>query len=119
MHHRWEKTSERELPFTADAILQISQVSGGIPRVVNAVCDNALLLGFAEETKWIQKDHIAEVAADLHLAPVGSLHPTNTQRSPVASQAGLNGAAAPRNGAKADAERQMQLRIPRPVETAY
>jgi len=119
MRHRWEKTSERDLPFTPDAILQISHFSSGIPRVVNAVCDNALLLGFAEETKWIQKDHIAEVAADLHLAPARSSHPTNTQRSAVASQAGLNGAAEPRNGVKADAERQMQLRIPRPVETAY
>src|SRR5439155_7786836 len=117
--HRWGKASERDLPFTAEAISSIAHVSGGIPRVVNAVCDNALLLGFAEESRWIQKSHIEEVAADLHLAGIGKISPAKSQPTAVASQAGPRHEPAPAMKAKALAEKQMELVIPRPVVNAY
>jgi general secretion pathway protein A len=39
----------------------------GIPRLINAVCDNVLLTTFAAETKTASMDVLQEVCADLHL----------------------------------------------------
>ena len=47
------------------ALKAIYEYSGGIPRVVNIVCDNALLLGFVQETRKISEDIVREVIRDL------------------------------------------------------
>ena len=39
----------------------------GIPRLVNTICENALVAGFGQQTKQIQPDMIKDVAADLRL----------------------------------------------------
>ncbi len=44
--------------FEPDAISEIYDYSGGIPRLINVVCDKALLLGFVLETKAISADMI-------------------------------------------------------------
>ena len=36
---------QREI-FTADAIAAIGKYSSGLPRLINTICDNALLEGF-------------------------------------------------------------------------
>ena len=33
--------------FTQDAVRQIASYSGGLPRLINNICDNALLIAFA------------------------------------------------------------------------
>jgi general secretion pathway protein A len=38
--------------FTEKAIKEIYLRSGGIPRLINVVCDNALLNGYALDQKW-------------------------------------------------------------------
>lgn len=38
------------LKFTEDAVEKIYEYSGGIPRLINIVCDKAMLLGFVLET---------------------------------------------------------------------
>ena len=48
----------------------IGQLSGGIPRLINSICDNALLLAFAESSPVITEQHVIEVNRDLRLAPV-------------------------------------------------
>jgi len=48
--------------FTPEAIWVIHRVSGGIPRIVNNICDNALLTGYSQEAKYITVDIIREVA---------------------------------------------------------
>jgi len=57
-----------QLKFTKNALREIYSYSGGIPRVINIICDNALLLGFVRETKKISEDIISEVVADLECA---------------------------------------------------
>ena len=47
------------------ALKAIYEYSGGIPRVVNIVCDNALLLGFVQETRKISEEIVREVIRDL------------------------------------------------------
>ncbi len=51
--------------FTREAEDQIYHLSRGIPRLVNVVCDNSLVIGYALGKKRIGADIVAEAAADL------------------------------------------------------
>jgi general secretion pathway protein A len=53
--------------FTADAVAMIYRASEGIPRLINNICDNALLTGFALNTKPISVGIVSEVAESLDL----------------------------------------------------
>jgi type II secretory pathway predicted ATPase ExeA len=53
--------------FTADAVSLIYRASEGIPRLINNICDNALLTGFAMDARPITAEIIAEVAQSLDL----------------------------------------------------
>jgi general secretion pathway protein A len=53
--------------FKKAALREVFKVSEGIPRVVNIVCDGALLLGFANGEMTLGRDAIREVAAGLGL----------------------------------------------------
>jgi len=50
--------------FTPQALKKIYQYSKGIPRLVNIICDNALVDGYANEKKVIGDDIISEVISD-------------------------------------------------------
>jgi general secretion pathway protein A len=56
--------------FSDSCIAKIYRSSGGIPRLVNTICDNALVSGFACDSKTIDVEIIDEVIGDLRLAPV-------------------------------------------------
>src|SRR5579862_5162300 len=51
--------------FTRDAEERVFEISAGIPRLVNIVCDNALVIGYALGKKRIGGDVVGEAAADL------------------------------------------------------
>ncbi|HEY8123588.1 MAG TPA: AAA family ATPase [Myxococcota bacterium] len=55
--------------FDKRALRALYDVSGGVPRLVNVVCDGALLLGFARGLRTLGASEVQEVAADLELAP--------------------------------------------------
>jgi general secretion pathway protein A len=55
--------------FSREAVIAIHARSRGIPRLVNVVCDNALLTGFALERRPIESDVIQEVGDDFDLGP--------------------------------------------------
>lgn len=57
----------KESPFTDKAIKEIYMRSGGIPRLINILCDNALLNGFALDQKKVDERSVEEVAKDLKL----------------------------------------------------
>ena len=54
--------------FKRSALKEIFDVSGGVPRVVNIVCDSALLAGYARGKTQLGSDVIREVARDLQLS---------------------------------------------------
>jgi general secretion pathway protein A len=56
-----------DLPFSNAAIRLIAAYSRGIPRVINSICDNALMNAFASEVRLIDEKHILEVVTDLQL----------------------------------------------------
>jgi len=51
--------------FSPEAIDKIYKYSKGIPRLINVLCDNALLLGYATDEKVVGKSMIREVIKDL------------------------------------------------------
>src|SRR5262245_20307181 len=53
--------------FHRDAVQQIASYSQGIPRLVNIICDNALLTAYAESKKMVSPDIVKEVARDLRI----------------------------------------------------
>jgi general secretion pathway protein A len=64
--HRLKKAGARKLSiFDESAIKEIYKYSKGIPRVINIVCDNALITGFSQERIRIGKPIIEEVIKDL------------------------------------------------------
>jgi len=66
--HRWAKAgATKPHPFHSDAVARIAEYSRGIPRLVNALCNNALMLGYAEGNATIGASHVVEVARDLDL----------------------------------------------------
>jgi general secretion pathway protein A len=77
--------------FKNAALRKIHAVSGGTPRVVNVVCDGALLLGFAREKETLGGDVIIEVSRDLGLLDQVSVpeSATNSPRAPQRKRRGL------------------------------
>ncbi len=53
--------------FASDAIQRIAFYSTGIPRLINVICDNALLVAYGTSKKKISAKVIEEVAHDLRL----------------------------------------------------
>lgn len=55
------------LMFDEGALREIFRYSGGIPRLINSICDRALLTGYIKEQWQIGEDIINEVASELRL----------------------------------------------------
>jgi general secretion pathway protein A len=61
--------------------------SRGIPRIVNVICDAALVFGYAEERRTMDPELVAEVLGELEitgvLPPVGSVNVPESAPAPV------------------------------------
>jgi general secretion pathway protein A len=55
--------------FSPDAVIAIFERSGGIPRTINVICENALLTGFAADQRPIEPEIVFEVCGDFDLLP--------------------------------------------------
>jgi len=63
--YRLEKAGNRgALAFEEGSIEVIHRFSGGIPRLVNRICDFLLLAAFGEETFYLSLDLVTEVASE-------------------------------------------------------
>jgi general secretion pathway protein A len=68
IQHRWQRAgASQPHPFQPQAIHAIVQYSHGIPRLVNVLCDNALMLAYGEGISVIGESQIVEAARDLDL----------------------------------------------------
>jgi general secretion pathway protein A len=68
--------------FTEEAVSAIYEVSGGLPRTINVLCDNALISGFAAQVKPVTVRIVQEVCAEFDLAPAGSGVRSKTWQQP-------------------------------------
>ena len=58
--------------FTRQAVMLIHEISGGIPRTVSVLADNALISGFAAGRQPVGRDIVLEVARDFDFATAAS-----------------------------------------------
>lgn len=59
------RVAGRETPlFTSHACWMIHRLTGGIPRLINQLCDTALTYGFAEQTPFLSSKTVAQAAKD-------------------------------------------------------
>ncbi len=66
--------------FSDDGLSTLYEYSRGIPRIINNLCENAMVSAYARQQKPVTSDIIAEVAADFRLTP-GSGIPEETRSS--------------------------------------
>ena len=65
--HRLKVAGSKRGIFTVGACGEIFAISGGIPRLINSICDCALLSGFAEGSKVVDLKLINECKTDLRI----------------------------------------------------
>lgn len=53
--------------FRPDAIQMIYEASGGIPRVINLICENSLIFAYVDQSEQVTKSHVSLVVQDLRL----------------------------------------------------
>jgi general secretion pathway protein A len=53
--------------FPSETILELHQQSRGFPRLINTLCENALIHGYARQSRSITPEIISEIAADFRL----------------------------------------------------
>jgi general secretion pathway protein A len=70
---------EEQTVFSEALIAEIHVRSQGIPRLINAICDNLLLSCFAGETREATLEMLDEVAKDMRLDWPGKRKPATTQ----------------------------------------
>lgn len=69
--------------FKRSGLKALHSVTGGIPRLINVMCDGSLLLGFGRGLETLGANAVEEVAADLGIEADGQVEPSFKQPSPV------------------------------------
>ena len=112
---RWSKAASTRAPFAESCYGEIARWSRGIPRLVNSICDNSLMLAFAETAAAVEPHHVVEASRDLSLTdPAAKLYAVAVQ---AASGAGPGHSVNSANGRGSAAERTQEtvLANPRPA----
>jgi general secretion pathway protein A len=68
--HRMRVAGATAEAFTPGALKEIHRLSGGIPRVINVVCDRALLGAFTREDHRVGASYVRQAAAEVYGRPV-------------------------------------------------
>jgi general secretion pathway protein A len=57
----------REPIFPAQTLAVVHRISGGLPRLINTICENALVLAYARQSPSVTPDMVETVARDFRL----------------------------------------------------
>lgn len=68
IRYRWSIAGGTQPPFSPEAIYRIGQMSGGVPRVINSLCENALISAFGEGASQVETSHILAAARDMKIS---------------------------------------------------
>ena len=55
----------KRINFTKRAVKQVYKLSGGVPRMINAICDRALLIGYTKEQRVINVRLVRKAAREI------------------------------------------------------
>lgn len=64
IEHRTQTAGARHSLFTPEAAAMIAHASRGIPRLINLLCDTALVYGYASQAKVINHEIVEQVIAE-------------------------------------------------------
>jgi general secretion pathway protein A len=83
--HRWKIAGGRlPAPFESQALDRLAQESQGIPRLINTLADNALMIAFQEDRRVATSHDIGEASVELRLSmpekPVLKALPVDPER---------------------------------------
>jgi type II secretory pathway predicted ATPase ExeA len=67
--HRLRLAGCPRMPFTREAVETIHRLSGGTPRVINTLCDNALFEAFLARQRVVGPELMEQIGQNLGLAP--------------------------------------------------
>jgi len=88
--HRLSVAGAQETIFTEEACKLIHKYSGGTPRLINLLCDTAMVYGFADELAVIDEDLVAEMILERmqsSLVPLACSEPPKKKlKKPVADK---------------------------------
>lgn len=94
---RWAKAGGAgEPPFAPDAIECVMRWSGGIPRLINSICDSALLMAYGDTCSSVGLPYIRDAATNLALIP--SLAALSVPAQPVVTSVPAEEASIPKLG---------------------
>ncbi len=98
IQHRLKVAGSRAEIFTQDAMRRIHVFSSGYPRLINIICDHALLTGYAAGQNRIDVGTIRECEKELRLPEIRGTQPAPLSRSaamPPPSASSRDAAAVP------------------------
>jgi general secretion pathway protein A len=64
INHRLSSVGSKRSIFSRKACLKVGAASGGVPRIINVLCDTALVYGFSSNQRYISEELITKVIAD-------------------------------------------------------
>jgi general secretion pathway protein A len=70
IQHRWSRAGGSATPFQSEAVEEIAKCSRCIPRVINVLCDNTLMLALSKGENAVTRKLVQETAKDLQLTGV-------------------------------------------------
>lgn len=70
IRHRLKVAGGDQNLFTDEACIAVHQYSGGVPRLINLLCDTALVYGYAEQKRLVDSGLVHDVARDKHKGSV-------------------------------------------------
>ncbi len=81
IRHRLKVAGAQSSIFHKKALIKIWAKSAGVPRLINQICDNALLIGFALDKDMIGLKIIKEVIRDMEIGDIKEAFPPPNTRS--------------------------------------
>ena len=64
-HRLWVARGSTSVTFTPKAFDLVHSISGGVPRMINLLCDRALMVGCEKQTSRIAEEHVVHAAGQL------------------------------------------------------
>jgi general secretion pathway protein A len=64
-HRLWVARGSTPVTFTPKAFDLVHSISGGVPRMINLLCDRALMIGCENQTSRIAEEHIVRAAGQM------------------------------------------------------
>jgi general secretion pathway protein A len=85
VRHRLRLAGSPRMPFSAEAVGAIHRYSGGTPRLINTICDNALFEGFLDRQETIGHELIDRIGDNLGLGRKEEIVPPPEPRAKPAA----------------------------------